>query len=120
MKKYIHVTRENRQFLAKTFGVSDVTVWKALKFEENTDTIRKIQELAKKRGGIVMVVAPEMETLHDHDGVMRQYFPNGALAEFTRADNSADVIFKGKVVKHYELVMISDMDSVQQFAAALR
>lgn len=120
MKKYIHVTREDRQFLAKAFGVSDVTVWKALKFEGETDTIRKIQHVAKQRGGIVMVVAPEMETLHDHDGVMRQYFPNGALAEFTRADNSADVIFKGKTVRHYEQVMISDMDGIQQFAAALK
>lgn len=33
MKKYIHVTSEDRQFLAKAFNVSNVTVWKALRFE---------------------------------------------------------------------------------------
>lgn len=31
MKKYIHVTSEDRQFLAKAFNVSSVTVWKALR-----------------------------------------------------------------------------------------
>lgn len=39
MKKYIHVTSEDRQFLAKAFNVSNVTVWKALRFEQDTDTI---------------------------------------------------------------------------------
>lgn len=38
MKKYIHVTSEDRQFLAKAFNVSSVTVWKALRFEQDTDT----------------------------------------------------------------------------------
>lgn len=120
MKKYIHVTSEDRKFLAKAFGVSDVTVWKALRFEKDTDTIRKIQKVAKERGGIVMVVAPEMETFHDYDMVMRQYFPNGALIELSRKDNSGNVIFKGKNVRHYEQVMLSDIENIQNFASALR
>ncbi len=44
MKKYIHVTSEDRQFLAKAFNVSSVTVWKALRFEQDTDTIRQDPE----------------------------------------------------------------------------
>ncbi len=120
MKKYIHVTSEDRKFLAKAFGVSNVTVWKALRYERDTDTIRKIQKVAKDRGGIVMAVVPEAETFHDHDRVMRQYFPNGALVELSRKDNSGDVIFKGKRVKHYEQVMLSDIENIQKFARALR
>ena len=88
MKKYIHVTSEDRQFLAKAFNVSSVTVWKALRFEQDTDTIRRIQKAARERGGIVMAVAPVMETLHDHDNVIRQYFPNGALLEISKNDST--------------------------------
>ena len=119
-KKYIHVTREDREFLAKAFGVSSVTVWKALKFEEDTETIRKIQTAAKKRGGIVMVVIPEVETLHDHDNVTRQYFPNGALVELDRNDGTGYVIFNGKTVKTYKNVAVKEINGIHEYAAALR
>lgn len=33
MEKYIHVTKEVRLCLAKTFNVSDKTVWNALNFD---------------------------------------------------------------------------------------
>ena len=56
MKKYIHVTSEDRQFLAKAFNVSNVTVWKALRFEQDTDTIRRIQKAARERGGTLLAV----------------------------------------------------------------
>lgn len=120
MKKYIHVTREDRKFLAKAFGVSSVTVWKALRFEEDTETIRKIQTAAKKRGGIVMVVIPEVETLYDYDNVMRQYFPNGALVEIDRNDGTGYVIFNGKTVKTYKNVAVKEINGIHEFAAALR
>ena len=45
------------------------------------------------RGGIVMVVIPEIETFHAYDNVMRQYCPNGALIELDRIDGSGQVIF---------------------------
>lgn len=119
-KRYIHVTREDREFLAKAFGVSSVTVWKALRFEEDTETIRKIQTAAKKRGGIVMVVIPEVETLYDYDNVMRQYFPNGALVEIDRNDGTGYVIFNGKTVKTYKNVAVKDINGINEYAAALR
>ena len=102
MKKYIHVTSEDRQFLAKAFNVSSVTVWKALRFEQDTDTIRRIQ------------------TLHDHDNVIRQYFPNGALLEISKNDSTGVVTYKGEEVRHYDNVTFSNIDSIQNFAAALK
>ena len=108
MKKYIHVTSEDRQFLAKAFNVSSVTVWKALRFA------------ARERGGIVMAVAPVMETLHDHDNVIRQYFPNGALLEISKNDSTGVVTYKGEEVRHYDNVTFSNIDSIQNFAAALK
>lgn len=120
MKKYIHVTSEDRQFLAKAFNVSSVTVWKALRFEQDTDTIRRIQKAARERGGIVMAVAPVMEILHDHDNVIRQYFPNSALLEISKNDSTGVVTYKGEEVRHYDNVTFSNIDSIQNFAAALK
>ena len=120
MKKYIHVTREDRHFLAKAFNVSDVTVWKALRYEQDTETIRKIQKLAKDRGGIVMAVIPEVETLHDHDGYMRHYLPNGALVELHKKEGYGDVIFKGNNVRHWDDVHLRDIEGIQEWAMTLR
>jgi len=120
MKKYIHVTREDRHFLAKAFNVSDVTVWKALRYEQDTETIRKIQKLAKDRGGIVMAVIPEVETLHDSDGYMRQYLPNGVLLEFSKKDGSCDATFKGQNVQHWDEVRVNEIEGIQSWAMTLR
>ena len=44
-----------------------------------------------------MVVAPEMETMHDADGYIRQYFPNGAMLEIDKTSGFAAIISpKGK------------------------
>lgn len=120
MKKYIHVTNEDRSFLAKLFGVSSVTVWKALRYEGDTGTLRKIRKAAIERDGIIMSVSPLMETLHDADGYMRQYFPNGALLEVNKEDDTAQVIFNGKVTKRYEQVLPSGIWEMQKYAATLR
>ena len=120
MKKYIHVTRKDRQFLAKAFGVSDVTIWKALRYEQDTETIRKIQKLAKDRGGIVMAVVPEVETFWDCDGYLRQYLQNGALVEINKKDGSGDVIFKGNNVRHWENLHFRDIEGIQSWAMTLR
>lgn len=120
MKKYIHVTNEDRSFLSKLFGVSSVTVWKALRYEGDTDTLRKIRKAAMERGGIIMTVSPLMETLHDADGYMRQYFPNGALLEVNKEDDTAQIIYNGKVAQRYEQVRFSGIGEIQKYAASLR
>lgn len=119
MKKFIAVTKENREFLAKAFGVTEHYVYMCLWYrDKNSDTAKKIRSLAVQRGGVAMVQAPEMETLHDADGYMRQYFPNGAMLEICRA-TSAGTVFgrKGERVKEYAHVtipMIYEMQTVAQ------
>lgn len=61
MKKYIHITKENREFLMKAFGVTGKTVQNAVRFDAergDTDLAKKIRKVALERGGIVMAVAP--------------------------------------------------------------
>ena len=122
MERYIHITKTDREFIAKSFGVSERTVRNAITFDDrrgNSELAAKIRKLAMERGGIVMV-GTEIETLYDYDKVMRQYCPNGALIEIDRKDSSGQVIFKGETVKTYEHVTLSDIDEIQAFASALR
>lgn len=122
MKRYIHVTKEVREFLAKVFKVTDRTVWYAITFEKDNQLHRKIQMLAIKKGGILMNELPALETFHDHDGYMRQYLPNGALLELgkTPETKGGAVFFKGKKVREYKEVMVSDILDIQNWAMTLR
>lgn len=123
MKKYIHITKENREFLMKAFGVTGKTVQNAVRFDAergDTDLAKKIRKVALERGGIVMAVAPEVETLHDADGYMRQYFPNGALIEVKKENGFYEVLYKGEVVKTGAGLTIAQMEGLQAFAGGLR
>lgn len=123
MEKYITATKEDREFLAKAFKVTERTVFYALRFDESrgkTEIARRIRKAAMERGGVVMNTLPEVETMHDRDGYMRQYLPNGAMLEFNKEDDSGDVWFKGERVRHYDSVRIGDIEGIQRWATALR
>lgn len=122
MEKYIHVTKDVRLYLAKTFNVSDKTVRNALNFDKKrgeTDCAKRIRKFALQKGGIVMVVAPEVEVLYDYDGVINQYFPNGAKLESDKNTGDTELFYKGERVARWENIMLRDMDTIQQLAAGL-
>lgn len=120
MKKYIHITKENREGLANIFGVTDRMVWAAITFEKDTDLAKRIRKAAIERGGIMMNELPEMETFHDYDNYLRQYLPNGAMLEFNKVTGTGDVIFKGESVKHYPMVVLNEIPNIQKWAMTLR
>lgn len=123
MKKYIHIKKEDREFIAKAFGITERSVFNAIRFDDRrgeTELARKVRKLAMERGGIVMVEIPEIETLHDADGYMRQYLPNDVLLEFSREDGGCDVFHKGMKVRHYENVLVRDIPKIQNWASTLR
>jgi len=122
MKKYIHIQKSDREFIAKAFKVSKRTVYNAIHFEdmnEGNDLAKKIRTLALERGGIVMVEAPELETLHDADDYMRQYIGD-VLLEFSKTEPVCDVYKKGVKVRHFDNVMTSDIQGIQDWASGLR
>lgn len=116
MKKYIHLKKADRDFLAKAFGITPRMVFSAVHFESDSELARKVRNLAMERGGIVMVEAPEAETLFDADGYMRQYLPGGVLLEFKYADNSCTVFVKGEERRRFDDVHVSDIPYIQEFA----
>lgn len=122
MEKYIHVTKDVRLYLAKTFNVSDKTVRNALGFDKKrgeTDCAKRIRKFALQKGGIVMVVAPEVEVLYDYDGVISQYFPNGAKLESDKNTGDTELFYKGERVARWEDIKLRDMDTIQQMVAGL-
>lgn len=122
-KRYIHIMKEDREFIMKSLGVTERTVLNAIRFDEkrgHTDLAKRIRKLAMSRGGIVMVVNPEIETLFDADNYMRQYFPNGALIELDKKAGTGDMLFKGERAGHYENVSLRDIEEIQAFASALK
>lgn len=122
MKKYIHIQKADREFIAKALDITERTIFNATHFEnmsEGNDLAKKIRTLALQRGGIVMVDAPEWEVLHDADGYMRQYLDD-VLLEFSKEKPTCDVYKKGEKVRHYDNVMTSDIQGIQDWASTLR
>lgn len=121
MKKYIHIQKSDREFIAKAFKVSKRTVYNAIHFEdmnEGNDLARKIRTLALERRGIVMIEAPEWEVLHDADGYMR-YYRGDILLEFSKTEPWCDVFKHGEKVRHYDNLMTSDIQGIQDWTAKL-
>lgn len=123
MKKYIHITKEDREFIAKAFGITERSVYNAVRFDDkrgNTELAKRIRKLALERGGTVMVEVAEIETWHDTDGHVRQYFPNGVVLDGDKKSGKVVLLVGGKVARSYDNPKISEMESIQREAMALR
>lgn len=118
IKRYIHVTGEQRQFLIKAFKSNEMTIWRALNYINDSDTSRRIRKLAIERGGIAMVMAEEAETLYDADGYMRQYFPNGVLIEGNKTTGYVAILKEGTEIAGFNNPSLTELENIQ--AQALR
>lgn len=123
MKRYIHIRKQDRLKIAKAFRVTERTVFNAIIYDSergNSDLARKIRKAAIECGGIPMVEAPEVETLHDNDNYIRQYMPNGVLLEMDKTAGTCDVWLRGEKVRRYENVAVNQINDIQCWAGALR
>lgn len=118
MKKVISVTRDQRDFLCKAFGVTKVMVSYALNYhptQGQSELAKKIRNLALQRGGYMLVTAPASEVVYDADGVFKQYFENGWMWE---ADKHTGLLLvkneKGEIVERMENAYIKTIEAVQQ------
>lgn len=118
--KRIEVTKECQDFLAMTFHVTDRTVRNALNFSRDNELARKIRHMARQKGGYIITTCKEVETFHDADGVMRQYFPNGAVLELDKETGDGVVLFRGHMERTYENVLVSQIEGIQDWAGSLK
>ena len=122
-KRVIEVTKETREFLQKAFKVSQPMVWYALTFDEKrgqSDLAKRIRNLALQKGGVVLNIGPEIETIHSADGRMRQYFPHDVLLEVdTRNTGLVAVYKKGELQRSWDNPGVSELDGIQNWAMSL-
>ena len=118
MKRVITVTRSQREFLAKAFGVTKEMVSYALNLHPvkgQSDLAKKIRCLAVQRGGFELVTAPASEVVHDADGVFKKYFENGWMWEADRRTGLLVVLDeKGNLKTSIENAKVADIDAVQR------
>lgn len=122
-KRVIEVTKETRDFLQQAFDVTGTMVWYALKFDEKrgqSDLAKRIRSLALQKGGVVLNIGPEIETIHSADGRMRQYFPHDVLLEAdTRSTGQVAVYKKGELQRIWDNPGVSELDGIQNWAMSL-
>ena len=109
-KRVIEVTKETRDFLQQAFDVTATMVWYALNFDEKRG----------QKGGVVLNIGPEIETIHSADGRMRQYFPHDVLLEAdTRCTGLVAVYKKGELQRSWDNPGVSELDGIQNWAMSL-
>lgn len=119
IRKQIEVDKQTREMLVKTFKTTSVSVWRALSFRDNSEKSRRIRQAAYKNSGVLLLLAPAIETIHDSNNYMRQYFPGDVMIEVNKNDSHVDLLKRGEVVKSWDNVYVSDLDGIQREAAKL-
>lgn len=118
-RKQIEVSKQTREMLVKTFKTTSVSVWRALSFRDNSPKSQRIRRAAEQNGGVLLMLSPAMETIHDADNFMRQYFPAGVMIEADKNTGHIDLLKNGQVVKSWDGVMFSEFPAIQQEAVKL-
>ena len=120
VRKQLEVTRQVRKEIKAAFKCSNMALWRALSFQNDTDMSRRIRQLAREKGGILLCLSPAVETLHDHEGCMRQYFGNGAMLGADKNTGMVQVFDKdGKVRRTVEGCTLMQLTELQEFANQL-
>lgn len=117
MKRRIDVSRELRQKAVKLFDVTEQTVFSAMSFDEKrgySDKAKRIRSYLLQNGAMVLLELPEVETIHDAEGYMRQYFPNGAMLEVEKKTGDLHGYYKGQQVVSFKDIKVRQLEDVQQ------
>lgn len=119
----IEISKEVREKIMKTFGVSNQTVTNAMNYSGGnrgeTELAQKIRKMAMANGGRRMAYLPAFETAHTHNGIMTQEFDNGAKLVADMHSGTVEVFDpKGVVRQKAENVSIPQLYVLQNMAAS--
>lgn len=118
-RKQIEVSKQTREMLVKLFNTTSVSVWRALSFRDNSPKSQRIRRAAEQNGGVLLMLTPAMETIHDAGGFMRQYFPAGVMIEADTNTGRVELLKNGRRVKSWDTVKLSEFPTIQQEAVKL-
>lgn len=119
IRKQIEVSKQTRDMLVKTFNTTSVSVWRALSFRDDSPKSRRIRHAAYHNKGVLMLMTPSIETIHDANNYMRQYFPGDVMIEVNKNNSHVDLLKCGEVVKSWDNVYVSDLNGIQREASEL-
>lgn len=118
-RKQIEVNKQTREMLVKLFNTTSVSVWRALSFRDNSPKSQRIRRAAEQRDGKLLMLTPAMETIHDAEGFMRQYFPADVMIEADKNTGRVELLKNGRCVKSWDSVKLSEFPTIQQEAVKL-
>lgn len=118
-EKRIDVNKQTRELLVKMFNTTSVSVWRALSYRDNSPKSRCIRMAAYQNRGVLLVLTPAMETIHDADNYMRQYFPADVMIEGNKNTGRVELLKNGEVVKSWDSVKLTELAAIQQEAVKL-
>ena len=124
MKKYIKISKKEKEWIGTALNVSPSMVDFALHFDAkrgNSDLAKRIRKLALHRGGVLMNELPAFETIHNTTtGEMVQPFENGAKLVMVWTTGNVKVFDKkGNVCRDVHIRTIDELTEMQLFAAGL-
>ena len=114
MKKFIDIDKTDMAFICRAMKCTERMVREAVSFRSDSDLAVRIRRLAMQRGNVVM------ETIHDSEGMMRQYLGNGAMIEWDKNSGNATVRMGGRTAAKYDDIKLSEMGAIQRAAMNLR
>ena len=128
-KRIIVITPQERDYLMRMFGCSDVSVYEAVKYRKNNPLHKKIRKAAIERGNQQMVLAPEFDTIYitnrqDADTGMTRYmvqtFENGATLEGNFKTGLVEIRDKrGEVKGQWQNPRTTVIAAIQEVAMSL-
>lgn len=128
-KRIIVITPQERDYLMRMFGCSDVSVYEAVKYRKNNPLHKKIRKAAIERGNQQMVLAPEFDTIYitnrqDADTGMTRYmvqtFENGATLEGNFKTGLVEIRDKrGEVKGQWQNPQMTELKAIQEVAMSL-
>lgn len=118
-RRQIEVSKQTREMLVKTFKTTSVSVWRALSFRDDSPKSQRIRKVAYQNRGVLLMLTPAMETIHDADNYMRQYFPGDVLIEANKNNGHVELLKDGEVVKSWDNVLFRQIEEIQQEAVKL-
>ena len=115
----IDVSEKVRKELVKVFKTTKVTIWAALTYKTCSPLSHRIRQLAIQKGGQWLMLAPVMETIHDANGWMRQYFSPHVMIEADKNTGDAALLRDGETVKVVKNISLVELAALQAQARGL-
>lgn len=106
--KRIIIDAEGRDFLVRSFNVSEQMVSYALNFRRHSDLAKKIRTMSLQKGG-KLVAEEEIVTIFESNGDMVQTWGDKARLVADRATGDVKVFVNGQLDRQYKDMSITDL-----------